>query len=497
MTGEHLVPLSPGTLAELAGLPVPTYDRTALRRGIAHFGVGNFHRAHQAVYIDRYLSQGGSTAWGIVGIGTSDGEAAREKARRFAEQGCLYTLTELSPSGASSTRALGPMVDYLHAPSSPERVLELLSSPELHIVTLSITEGGYFMNPETGEFLADSPEVRDDCSRPVPRTVFGYIVRAMERRRSQGLAPFTVVSCDNLPHNGEVARAAVTGFARLVSPALADWLEEQGAFPSSMVDRVVPYVDDEARAELNRRSGVDDKLAVMAESYLQWVLEDRFCDGRPELETVGVQVVGDVSAYETAKLRLLNAPHVLLSYPGVLAGHRVVNRAVAEPALHGLLEKFMVDDVLPLLEGSLPEDLVPREYIASVLERFGNPSVGDQLLRIATDGASKIPTFHTEVVRGLVGSGGDLRREALLLACYHRYLGGRDDNGEPFEVTEPSFSAVELDRLRAGPPAEVLAHPKFAGLRAAGGPAFEQAYRDAAEMLSRSGVLASVRAVLT
>ena len=227
------------------------------------------------------------------------------------------------------------------------------------------------------------------------------------------------------------------------------------------------------------------------------MLEDRFCDGRPELETVGVQVVGDVSAYETAKLRLLNAPHVLLSYPGVLAGHRVVNRAVAEPALHGLLEKFMVDDVLPLLEGSLPEDLVPREYIASVLERFGNPSVGDQLLRIATDGASKIPTFHTEVVRGLVGSGGDLRREALLLACYHRYLGGRDDNGEPFEVTEPSFSAVELDRLRAGPPAEVLAHPKFAGLRAAGGPAFEQAYRDAAEMLSRSGVLASVRAVLT
>ena len=496
MTDERLLPLRPGALAAITGLPVPAYDRSGLRKGIAHFGVGNFHRAHQAVYIDRYLSQGGSRAWGIVGIGTGASEAASNKARHFAEQGCLYTLTELDPSGASSTRVLGPMVDYLHAPSSSERVLELLSSPELHIVTMSITEGGYFTDPQTGEFLADHPDVRDDCSRPVPRTVFGYIVRALERRRRQGLAPFTVVSCDNLPHNGQVARAAVVGFARIVDPALAAWLEERGAFPSSMVDRVVPYVDDGARAELNRRSGVDDKLAVMAESYLQWVLEDSFCDGRPELETVGVQVVQDISSYETAKLRLLNAPHVLLSYPGVLAGHRVVNRAVAEPALHDLLEKFMTDDVLPLLEGSLPEDLVPAEYIASVLERFANPSVQDQLLRIATDGASKIPTFHTEVLRGLVRSGADLRREALLLACYHRYLGGRDDHGEPFEVTEPSLSPAELDRLRGGPPADVLAHPKFAGLRAAGGPEFERAYRDAAEVLSRSGVRESVRAVL-
>ncbi len=495
MTGGPLAPLTPATLTALPGVPVPGYDRSALRAGIAHFGVGNFHRAHQAVYLDRYLRQGGSPAWGIVGIGTSDGAAAREKARRFAQQGCLYTVTELDPSGTSSARVIGSMVGYLHAPCAPERVLDLLSSAHLHIVTLSITEGGYFMDQESGEFAPDHPEVRSDCSRAQPRTVFGYIVRAMERRRRDGLRPFTVVSCDNLPHNGDVARAAVVGFARLVSEDLAAWISDNGAFPNSMVDRVVPYMDDTTRDEVNRHIGIDDRLAVTAESYLQWVLEDDFADGRPELEKVGVQMVDDVSAYETAKLRLLNAPHVLLSYPAVLAGHRVVHRAVADPTLHDLLETFMVEDVRPLLYGMLPADLVPEAYIHSILERFGNPSVQDQLLRIATDGASKIPTFHTAVIREMLRGGGDVRREALLLACYHRYLGGVDDRGEAFEVTEPSLSATERDNLGSGDPVAVLQHPKFAGLRAADDERFVRVYREACEMLGRLGAIGTAKAM--
>ncbi len=496
MTDRPLAPVTAATLGGLSTLQVPGYDRSALRAGIAHFGVGNFHRAHQAVYLDRYLAKGGSPAWGIVGIGIGDGAAARQKARRFAEQDCLYTLTELSPDGTSTARVIGAMVGYLHAPSEPERVLDLLSSPQLHIVTLSITEGGYFVDQASHEFAPDDPEVRADSARPQPRTVFGYIVRALERRRRAGLRPFTVVSCDNLPHNGDVARAAVVGYAGLVSQELAAWIAAHGAFPNSMVDRVVPYVDEEARKSLNERAGVDDRLAVMAETYLQWVLEDDFADGRPELEEVVVQMVRDVSAYETAKLRLLNAPHVLLAYPAVLAGHRVVHSAVAEPDLRALLETFMAADVLPQLDGMLPPDLVAQDYMRSILERFGNPSIEDQLLRIATDGASKIPTFHASLVRGMLSAGRDVRREALLLASYRRYLSGTDDKGQVFEVTEPYLAPDEQATLGSGDPIAILRHAKFAGLQVADDQRFVGAYRQACEILAGQGALAAVRAVL-
>lgn len=490
------MPLSTANLAELSELHPPSYDRSALRAGIAHFGVGNFHRAHQAVYLDRYLAAGGSPDWGIVGIGISDGTAARDKARTFAQQDCLYTLTELSPDGTSTARIVGAMVGYLHAPSEPERVLDLLSSAQLHIVTLSITEGGYFVDQASHEFLPDDPEVVADSARSQPRTVFGYIVRALERRRKAGLRPFTVVSCDNLPHNGDVARAAVVGYAGLVDRELAAWIGAHGAFPNSMVDRVVPYVDEEARQRLNQRSGADDRLAVMAESYLQWVLEDDFADGRPELERVGVQMVRDVSPYETAKLRLLNAPHVLLAYPAVLAGHRIVHNAVADPDLRALLQTFMVSDVLPQLDGMLPPDLVPQDYVRSVLERFGNPSIEDQLLRIATDGASKIPTFHTSLVRGMLSADRDVRREALLLACYRRYLSGTDDNGRAFEVTEPSLAPGEQATLASDDPVAILRHPKLAGLQVADDGRFVAAYRQACGILAEQGALAAVRDVL-
>ena len=458
-------PLNAATLAEIARIPVPEYDRTALHPGIAHFGVGNFHRAHQAVYIDRYLRETGDLNWGIVGIGVSDGDAARRKGDKFAEQDYLYALTEFDTAGVPAARVIGAMIDYLHAPREPEKVLDLLTSPKLHIVSLTITEGGYFLDKTTGEFASDSPEVIAEFESQTASSVFGFLVRALEHRRANDVAPFTIISCDNLPHNGDITRRTVLGFAAQWDPRLADWIEENVAFPNSMVDRVVPYVSDEKRAELNARTGIDDALAVNSESHLQWVLEDRFSDIRPALEKVGVQLVEDVTGYEILKLRLLNAPHVLLSYPAVLAGYRLVHDAMADRTLRAFLERFVEEDVIPILE-DVPADVQVRDYARTIFDRFGNPAIGDQLLRIATDGASKIPTFHAPISSRLVEVGRNVSRELLLLACYRRYLGGIDDGAERFEVTEPTLPAEDRAALeREGDPASVLRTLTFQPLR--------------------------------
>lgn len=485
-------PLNAAALSQITRIPVPEYDRTTLRRGIAHFGVGNFHRAHQAVYIDRYLRETGELNWGIVGIGVSDGDAARRKADQFAQQDHLYTLTEFDPTGVPATRVIGAMIDYLLAPREPGKVLDLLASPSLHIVTLTITEGGYFLDRTSGEFDSDSPEVIAEFESETPSSVFGFLVRALERRRANGVAPFTIISCDNLPHNGNITRRTVLGFATQRDPQLATWIEDNVAFPNSMVDRVVPYVTDEKRAELNARTGLNDALAVNGESYLQWVLEDRFSDVRPALERVGVQIVDDVTGYETLKLRLLNAPHVMLSYPALLAGYRLVHEAMADRTLRALLERFVDEDVIPILE-NVPADVQVRDYARTIFDRFGNPAIGDQLLRIATDGASKIPTFHAPICSRLVRDGRNISRQLLLLACYRRYLGGVDDREGRFEVTEPTLPAGDLAALeRQDDPTSALRTLTFQPLRLADHPQATHLFSQIDALLANEGVISAI-----
>ncbi|OLM28555.1 Multiple polyol-specific dehydrogenase [Pseudonocardia sp. Ae717_Ps2] len=482
--------LSNNTLASLATIATPTYDRSRLRPGIAHFGVGNFHRAHQAVYIDRYLSRPGSEGWGIVGIGVSDGDSSRAKAQKFAEQDCLYTLTEFDPSGTAESRVIGSIIDYLHAPSEPTAVLDALSDPELRIVTLTITEGGYFTDESTGGFAAEADDIRHDANSDVPRTVFGFLVRALARRRDVGVAPFTVVSCDNLPGNGDAARRAVVGLAQMIDETLAKWIDGNAGFPNSMVDRVAPYVPDTDIAWLSERTGIQDQMPVTTESYLQWVIEDDFPTGRPDLASVGVEFTEDVRPYEEVKLRLLNASHVLLAYPSLLAGYRVVHQAMNDPVINTLLETFMTRDAIPVLEGTTDIDLAA--YSHSVRRRFGNPAIGDQLLRIATDGAAKIPTFHTPLVTHQLATGADYRREAFLLACYQRYLGGVDDNGELFDVSEPTLSAAEraiADDVSCG----ALRIGAFGELGLTDNAAFLEEFRRMARSLRENGALQTIR----
>ena len=436
-------------------MAAPSYDRSRLKRGIAHFGVGNFHRAHQAFYIDRCLALPGQEDWGIVGIGLFGGERGRQKAAQFRAQDCLYSLTISPPKGKPDVRVIGAQLDYLLAADQPDEVLALLANPDLRIVTLTITEGGYHVDPDTGTFVTDDPDVaRDLAGDGAPGTVFGIVTEALSRRRATGVKPFTVVSCDNLRHNGEVARTAFVGFANARDPELGAWIDTNVAFPNSLVDRITPSVSADDAARLNAASGLDDRIPLVAEDFTQWVIEDRFSNGRPALEEVGVQFSDEVKLWEQVKVRVLNAGHLTLTYPALLLGYHEVAEAMGDAQVPVLLDRFLETNVLPLLDA--PRDVNLVDYKNTVLERFSNQAMHDQLTRIASDSASKVPVFFTTTLQQLLARGIDHRIPAFSLAAWSRVLQGKDDEGNGFDVTEPRLDEQARRLLVSGDPAEAL-----------------------------------------
>jgi len=487
--------LSDSTLHRLnPEVAVPRYARRALRAGIVHIGVGNFHRTQEALYIDACLHRPGQEDWGICGVGLTDGPAARAKAAAYNAQDGLYTVTEFAPDGNAHVRVIGAMIDYLHAPADPEAVLTCLAHPDTKIVTLTITEGGYNTSETTGGFRLDTPAVAHDLAGETPRTAFGFVVEGMARRRAAGLPAFTVASCDNLRGNGDTARHAFVSFARARDPGLADWIDAEADFPNSMVDRIAPQVTEADRVRLNARSGVDDRLPAMAETFNQWVVEDRFRQGRPDLNAVGVEFRDDVAAFVAVKGRMINASHMHLAYPSVLAGERIVHEGMRDPRIVQLITTFLDRDVVPYIQP--PPGVSLTGYRTMIVERFSNPAIGDQLLRVAGDGASKLPIFHSKTIATLVAAGADLRREAFLLACFARYLLGRDDKGAVFEVFEPVLSADDWQKIRAEP-AGVLRAAPFAALRLAEHAPFRQAFDDFSATLERDGASKALDEVLT
>jgi mannitol 2-dehydrogenase len=327
--GTGLVPIT--TALASGGTPttsVPGYDRSTVTAGIAHIGVGNFHRVHQGVYLDDLLaSRADHRDWGIVGIELPDTARTKAQACAYQAQDCLYTVTLYTSDGRRTSRVVGSMIEYLHGPADPAGVVTRLTDPAIRIVSLTITEGGYNLDEQTGQFRLDDPAVAADLTREHPETVFGVLTAALAARRKAGIAPFTVLSCDNLRHNGDTARTAVVGYAAAVDPGLAEWISGTVAFPNSMVDRIAPAVSAQTRARLNAATGIDDDVPALTEEYRQWVLEDNFPTGRPAWEDLGVQLRPDVEAFEAVKGRLLNAAHMLLAYPAVLAGYRWVAQA--------------------------------------------------------------------------------------------------------------------------------------------------------------------------
>jgi mannitol 2-dehydrogenase len=422
------------SLGEQVG--VPAYDRTAVRPGIVHFGVGGFHRAHQAMYLDRLMNEGKALDWGICGVGVLPQD--RGMADVMAAQDCLYTLVVKYPDGTLEPRVIGSIVDYLFAPDDPEAVLTRMVDPDTRIVSLTITEGGYHVNQVTGELDASDPGLAADLEPgALPGSAFGFIIEALARRRAAGAPPFTVMSCDNIPGNGHVARKMLTSFARLKDADLADWIEREVRFPNCMVDRITPVTADEDKAALAERFGIEDDWPVVCEPFTQWVLEDDFGAGRPQYEDVGVQLVDDVEPYELMKLRLLNASHQALCYLGYLAGYRYAHEVCQDKLFVDFLLGYMDTEGTPTLPPVPGVDL--DRYKHQLIERFANPEVRDTLARLCAESSDRIPKWLLPVVREQLAAGRGIEHAALVVASWARYAEGVDEQGEPIVV---------VDRLR-------------------------------------------------
>jgi mannitol 2-dehydrogenase len=437
--GEDWPPmrLTANTLTKLpADLPVPTYDRAALKTGIVHFGVGGFHRAHQAMYLDRLMAEGKAMDWAICGVGVMPADKRMRDV--LTNQDGLYTLVVKAPDGSLDARVIGSIKEYLYAPDDPEAVVEKMSDPDVRIVSLTVTEGGYNFNAVTGEFMADHPDVRHDLAPgAAPHTTFGLITAALQRRRDRGLPPFTIMSCDNIQGNGDAARRSFVAFATLKDADLGAYVQENVSFPNSMVDRITPVTTDADRELVRGVFGVEDDWPVVCEPFTQWALEDSFGGGRPPYEEAGVQVVSDVEPYELMKLRLLNASHQALCYFGYLAGYRLVHDVAQDPLFARFLLAYMEREATPTL-GEVPGvDL--GEYQRQLIERFSNAQVKDTVARLCAESSDRIPKWLLPVIRHNLDTGGEILRATAVVASWARYAEGVDEHGKPIEV---------VDRLR-------------------------------------------------
>lgn len=432
-------------LANLDGLPEavgrPGYDRADLSPGIVHFGVGNFHRSHQVAYLDRLFARGKGHDWALIGAGVMEADG---KARDvLAAQDWLSTLVEQS-ADSSQARVTGVMIDYL-PPADEAAITARMAEPDIRIVSMTITEGGYFLDAE-GNFEPGHHAIVADSEAPdAPKTVFGMILKALRLRREAGHPPFTVMSCDNIPHNGAVCRNSLVGLARLTDPELADWVESNVSTPNGMVDRITPATSDRERAMLRDEHGVEDGWPVFSEDFIQWVLEDDFTAGRPPLEEVGVEFVEDVTPYEAMKIRILNGGHAIIAYPAGLLGIHFAYEAMEHDLVARFLQKVQREEVLPGVP-PLP-DTDAGAYLNKVTERFANPKIGDTVRRLCFDGSNRQPKFILLSLADALKRGGPIDGLALSSALWCRYCAGTTEAGETVEPNDPVWE--DLTRAAA------------------------------------------------
>ena len=455
-------PLNEDTLAHHAArVAVPSYDRSALAPGVVHISVGSFHRSHQAVYFDDLAQRGLGDGWGLTGVGLH----RREMQDALAAQDGLYTVVSRGRDG-DEARVVGVITNYLFAQDQPQAVLEALADDRTRLVTLTITAAAYKVDPETGEFLASDVQVVTDLADPShPQTALGYIVEGLDRRRCAGHAPFTVLSCDNMPGNGSVARTAVMAFAKLRDDRLARWIDAHVTFPSSMVDRITPKTTQEHRDLVEQGFGVLDRWPVVTEPFSQWIVEDAFCNGRPQLDQVGVQFVSDVRPYALMKTRLLNAGHSALGYLGSLAGHELIDETVADPVFAAYVQRMMADEIAPLLPAVPGIDL--PAYQAALLERFANPAIGDRLERLCRNGSAKIPGHVLTSIREARATQRPHALLTLAVAGWCWYLFDLDERGVPFVRDDPGAARLQALVAGADGPRALLADRRTFGSLAA------------------------------
>ncbi len=438
------LPLNAHALAALpANVAGPAYDRATLTAGIVHVGVGNFHRSHMAVYLDRLFALGDSHDWAVCGAGVRPGDAAMRD--RLAAQDWLTTVVELDPTGLHA-QVIGSMIDFTVVDAA--KIIARMADPAIRIVSLTITEGGYYVDAKTDGFDMTHPDMVHDAAHPdAPRSVFGMILAALQARRAAGVAPFTVMSCDNLPENGHVAASAVIGLAQMIDPELDAWVRDNVAFPCGMVDCITPATSDRERALVADRFGLTDAAPVVCEPFRQWVLEDHFPQGRPALEKVGVEFVADVAAYELMKLRILNGGHAAIAYPGALLGHHFVHDAMADPAVRNWLVALEQREIVGTLH-PIP-GVSYADYLTNIVARFSNPEVGDTIARLCLDGSNRQPKFILPVLRDALAAGLPTNGLALEIALWCRYCAGTDDAGHPIAPNDDNATDLKARALAA------------------------------------------------
>ncbi|NUS67557.1 MAG: mannitol dehydrogenase family protein [Ensifer adhaerens] len=423
---------------------VPAYDRSQLTAGIVHFGVGNFHRAHQAVYLDDLFNAGHDRDWAIIGAGVLPSDATMRA--KLAAQDFLTTVVE-QDNNRTGAHVTGAMIDYLE-PGDVAGIVARLADPSIRIVSLTITEGGYFIDPASGVFNPTHPDIVADAQNPAaPKTVFGLIVAGLKARREKNIPPFTVMSCDNIPGNGEVTHAAVSGLARLADPTFADWIDANVAFPNGMVDRITPATGAREIGIVADDYGIEDAWPVFCEEFKQWVLEDHFPLGRPALEKVGVQFVPDVAPYEHMKIRILNGGHAAIAYPAALLDIHFVHEAMEEPLIRAFLAKLEHDEIIPVIPPVPNTDL--GDYYKLIETRFLNPKIGDTIPRLAQDGSNRQPKFILPSTSDRLARGEDVVGLSLVSALWCRYFAGTSDSGKTIPFNDQSADRLNKAALAA------------------------------------------------
>jgi mannitol 2-dehydrogenase len=482
------VKLSLGALARLPkGVIGPKYDRSALKAGIVHIGVGNFHRAHQAVYLDDLFDSGLDHDWALVGAGVREPDIdMREKLKA---QDWLTTVVE-QEAHATTVRVTGAMIDFIK-PFDIGPMLEALAQPHIRIVSLTVTEGGYYISPATQRFDPTHPEIAHDAKNAAtPKTAFGLIVAGLKRRRAAGVAPFTVMSCDNIPGNGHVTENAVAGLAELSDPGLAAWIRANVAFPNSMVDRITPATSDRERAILLETYGIEDNWPVFCEEFRQWVVEDKFPAGRPALEKVGVTFTSDVAPYELMKIRILNGGHAAIAYPAGILDIHFVHEAMEDRQIATFLQTLTRREVIPVVPPPPGADL--EAYRQKVAERFANPKIGDTITRLCLDGSNRQPKFVLPTVRDRLAASASVKGLALVSAMWCRYCHGESESGKAIPPNDPSWDRLQAAArpARSDPRAFLAMRDIFGEL--ADNPVYVGAFSDALASLWAKGVRATL-----
>lgn len=484
--------LSLANLGAIArSIAVPAYDRSGLRPGIVHFGVGNFHRAHLAVYLDDLFNLGVDHDWAIIGAGVMPADEKMRTALR--SQDWLSTIVE-QDNELSAAHVTGCMVDFI-PPSDRPALIARLADPSTRIVSLTVTEGGYMIDPATQKFDPGHPALVRDAAHPAdPTSVFGLILRGLALRRERGIAPYTVMSCDNVPHNGVVTRNAIAGLARLSDAKLAAWVEQNVAFPNAMVDRITPATSDRERQITREIFGVEDAWPVFCEEFKQWVIEDKFALGRPAFEKVGAQFVPDVTPYENMKIRILNGGHATIAYPAGLLGIHFVHEAMQHPLVRGLFARVETEEIIPTV-APVPNTSL-SDYYKLIDRRFSNPKIGDTVRRLCFDGPNRQPKFIVPPLADQLKAGRSIAGLALVSALWCRYCHGTTDGGQPIEPNDPDWERLTAFARRAkdDPPAWLGMKDVYGAT--AEHPLFRQAFTAALNDLWRKGTAATLTAYI-